>query len=428
MNQDLFKQLLKTIEKKVLRRSDHSLRDAGMLISKALLAGAEVRAGLVNAKAKLTIGPDASPEERAGAVASYREMLRRIERAIAKSSHKGLSLIDGSGATIELSDGSWSRRIGPLSLQSGSEGLGLLPADELHVIEGGLDQVRASLDQAVSKIDRMVAIYGADVQAIETRAGQQVSRESDGGSEAKSPTREIIEIVVVALAIALFVRSFLFQPFNIPSGSMKSTLLIGDYIFVSKYSYGYSSKSFPLGLPAFSGRVLFSEPERGDVIVFKKTEDGKTDYIKRLVGLPGDRLQMKGGVLHINGEAVKKEWVDEFFDEDVRNGSAAKSIKRYRETLPNGVEHTTLDDYADYDFDDTGVYIVPEGHYFMMGDNRDHSSDSRVPYGGVNFVPAENLVGRAEIIFLSVDGTAKIWQVWKWPMAIRYSRVFKKVK
>lgn len=239
----------------------------------------------------------------------------------------------------------------------------------------------------------------------------------------KNPVREIVEIVFSALAIAFVFKWFLFQPFNIPSGSMKPTLLIGDYVFVSKYSYGYSSKSFFSGIHLFDGRVLASDPKRGDIVVFKKTSDGKTDFIKRLVGLPGDKIQMKHGVLYINGAAVSKEPDGIFLDDDLRNGFSAE-ISEFTEILPNGIVHETLDEYPDMPLDDTGVFTVPQGHYFMMGDNRDNSSDSRDPRGGVNFVPAENLVGRAEMIFMSVDGSAKLWQIWKWPGAIRYDRLF----
>lgn len=242
----------------------------------------------------------------------------------------------------------------------------------------------------------------------------------------KSPTREIVEIVVSALAIALVFKWFFFQPFNIPSGSMKPTLLIGDYIFVSKYSYGYSHKSFVSSFRIFDGRILASEPERGDIVVFKKTSDGKTDFIKRLVGLPGDRIQMIEGVLLINDVAVPKTEIDEFLDDDPRNGFSL-TLDRYEETLPNGVVHSTLDEYSDMALDNTSVFVVPVGHYFMMGDNRDNSSDSRAPSGGVNYVPAENLVGRAEIVFMSVDGSAKLWEVWKWPMAVRYDRIFRRL-
>ncbi|TNE37240.1 MAG: signal peptidase I [Alphaproteobacteria bacterium] len=239
----------------------------------------------------------------------------------------------------------------------------------------------------------------------------------------KNPAREIIEIVVSALVIAFVFKWFLFQPFNIPSGSMKPTLLIGDYVFVSKYSYGYSSKSFFSGIDLFDGRILAATPKRGDIVVFKKTSDGKTDFIKRLIGLPGDKIQMKRGVLYINGVAVSKTPDGSFFDDDPRNGFSAE-ISAYMEMLPNGVLHETLDEYPDMPLDDTGVFTVPQGHYFMMGDNRDNSSDSRDPRGGVNFVPEENLVGRAELIFMSVDGSAKLWQIWKWPGAIRYNRLF----
>lgn len=231
---------------------------------------------------------------------------------------------------------------------------------------------------------------------------------------------ETVKVIVHALILAILVRTFLFQPFNIPSGSMKSTILVGDYLFVSKFSYGYSRYSFPFGLAPFSGRIWSAEPRRGDVIVFKETHSGK-EYIKRLIGLPGDRIQMKHGVLHINGEAVQREQVADFVEQSPYGGE--RRTKRYRETLPNGVSYDTLDLRENGPADNTQEYNVPDGHYFMMGDNRDDSADSR-ELNGVGYVPFENLIGRAEILFFSIEEGAAAWQVWTWPGSIRWGRIF----
>ena len=225
---------------------------------------------------------------------------------------------------------------------------------------------------------------------------------------------ELLKTVVYALVIAGLFRTILFQPFYIPSGSMKSTLLVGDYLFISKYAYGYSSASCPtvagVNLCPFLGdfRIFSEPPERGDVIVFKHPTT-REDYIKRVVGLPGDRIQMRGGVLRINGEPVEMEgagvWVDD---------QTGRSLERAIETLPNGVAHVVLNTADGRRYDDTPVFEVPEGHYFFMGDNRDNSRDSREPRaaGGVGFVPFEDLVGRAEIIAISSAGA--FWELWNW--------------
>lgn len=236
---------------------------------------------------------------------------------------------------------------------------------------------------------------------------------------------ENVKTIFFALLIALFIRALLFQPFNIPSGSMIPTLLVGDYLFVSKYSYGYSRHSLPFSPPLFSGRIWQTEPKRGDIAVFKLPTDGHTDYIKRVIGLPGDKVQMREGALYINDIVVPHAQIADFVDRD-GNGNAVQT-RQYRETLPGGVSHNTLDMLINGPVDDTGVFTVPQGHVFMMGDNRDNSSDSRVPNGGVGFVPMENLVGRAEFLFFSTDGSAEWWQFWRWFQAIRYERMFRSI-
>jgi signal peptidase I len=237
---------------------------------------------------------------------------------------------------------------------------------------------------------------------------------------------ETIKTVVYAILIALVVRTVAFEPFNIPSGSMIPTLLVGDYLFVSKFSYGYSRFSLPFGLPLFHGRILdFHKLQRGDVAVFKLPTDTSTDYIKRIVGLPGDKIQVVHGNLFINGQMMQRRQVEDYVYQE---GGAVILMHQYIETLPRGpgepgLEHPIIKIGDDGPLDNTAVYEVPEGYYFAMGDNRDNSQDSRV-MSAVGFIPAENLVGRAEILFFSTDGSAAWWEVWKWPFAIRYGRLF----
>jgi len=235
---------------------------------------------------------------------------------------------------------------------------------------------------------------------------------------------ETVRVVINALIIALVIRTLLFQPFNIPSESMKATLLVGDYLFVSKYSYGYTHYSLPFSPRLFSGRIFGSALKRGDVVVFRLPRDDSVDYIKRVVGLPGDKIQMIDGVLNINGTPVKRERVEDYVsDED----GVAQRVKQYRETLPNGVSYVTMDLTDNGFLDNTQVYTVPPDHYFMMGDNRDNSTDSRV-LSQVGYVPYENIIGKAQIIFFSLRDGTHAWEIWRWPWDVRWSRMFTLVR
>ncbi|MBI3434072.1 MAG: signal peptidase I [Proteobacteria bacterium] len=241
-----------------------------------------------------------------------------------------------------------------------------------------------------------------------------------GAAKKEGGVGETVRVVFHALIIALVIRTFLFQPFNIPTGSMIETLLIGDYLFVSKYSYGYSHYSLPLSPPLFSGRIFSSSPERGDIVVFRLPRDDSTDYIKRIIGLPGDRIRVIDGVVQINGLPVKRQRIEDFISDE---GGRMARVKRWRETLPNGVSFTTLDLQENGFYDNTPEYLVPPGHYFMMGDNRDNSTDSRV-LSQVGYVPLENIVGRAQVIFFSIGEGERAWTFWRWPWSVRWSRLF----
>jgi len=251
---------------------------------------------------------------------------------------------------------------------------------------------------------------------------------------------ETAKTVVYAVLIAIVARTFAFEPFSIPSGSMIPTLLVDDYLFVSKYSYGYSKHSFPLSMAPFSGRIFEQTPQRGDVAVFKWPGNNRTDYIKRIIGIGGDRVQVKGGMVFINDKPVE---VRQLRDGEARPTDMPSDGQSYLyvETFPGGTSHyirkrTPIVEGAKpcdgkeitCNPDNTKEYLVPQGHVFVMGDNRDDSSDSRVPESKVGFVPVENLVGRAEFIFYSHDGSAEKWEVWRWPGAIRFNRIFKAIR
>jgi signal peptidase I len=270
----------------------------------------------------------------------------------------------------------------------------------------------------------------------------------DAKAEKKKPsaleeTVEIIKTVVYALGIALFLRVLFFQPFTIPSESMEPALLKGDYIIVSKWSYGYSRHSIPFSPPIFSGRIFGSQPHRGDIVVFKLPRDGHTDYIKRLIGLPGDRIQVRDGVVFVNGQAIPRQVVGPTEDP----GARGLMVQQVRETMPGGPSYITFDQ-GPQQADNTTVYTVPQNCYFFMGDNRDNSLDSRFNPGlagqddhgcrwnipadaeigfqaGVGFVPAENLVGKAQIILLSWDEEASLFKPWTWFTHARPGRFFR---
>ena len=232
---------------------------------------------------------------------------------------------------------------------------------------------------------------------------------------------EFIKTILIALFLAGIIRSFFFEPFHIPSISMKPNLLIGDYLFVTKYSYGYSRYSFPFAPNLFDEKRFwkFNQPQRGDVVVFRLPTNPNINYIKRIIGLPGDKIRVEDGVVFVNDEKIKKAYDGIFSEED-----SPLEIEQYKETLPEGKEIYVLD-HRITPQDNTGNFTVPKGHYFMMGDNRDNSQDSRF-LDHVGYVKEENIVGKAAIIFLS--SRRPIWQIWTWPKALRFDRFFEVIK
>ena len=241
----------------------------------------------------------------------------------------------------------------------------------------------------------------------------------------KGEVSEFAKTAVIAVLLALIIRTFLYEPFNIPSGSMLPTLKVGDYLFVSKPAYGYSKHSFPMSLASFDGRIMGAEPKRGDVAVFKLPTNPSIDYIKRIIGLPGETVQIIKGRVYIDGTIVEREPIG-LKTEDENTDYEARPIMEYIETLPGNIMHSIYEESDNENLDNTIEYKVPAGHYFMMGDNRDNSMDSRVE-SLVGFVPYENLVGRADILFFSVEQEGKLLNPLTWPSSIRFNRILNRI-
>ncbi len=234
-----------------------------------------------------------------------------------------------------------------------------------------------------------------------------------------------VKTLFYALLIALLIRSLLLQPFYIPSSSMEPSLLVGDRLFVSKYSYGYSKHSFPFSPPILSKRIFFSEPKRGDVVVFKTPADDRTDYIKRLIGLPGDKIQFIDSNLYVNNSEIFKSLISK--TDKVFCGNRTIDVFTFEEKLPNNVSHKTVYQ-KNFPYDNSDIFIVPEENYFFLGDNRDCSKDSRF-LSSVGYVHKDNLVGKAQFIFFSSDkNIGSFFSFWKWNKSIRFDRFFKKIK
>ena len=238
--------------------------------------------------------------------------------------------------------------------------------------------------------------------------------------KSKSSFFSNIKSISLAIFIALIIRSFVAEPFNIPSGSMKPNLLVGDFIFVSKWSYGYSKHSLPFSIPIIPNKFFSKGPKRGDVVVFKTPEDNRTDYIKRVIGIPGDKIKIIDGMIMINNQLILRKKMDDFIDND--NNVSLKRVRKYKEFFMN-YEIEILDIMDNGIVDNTEVFIVPEDHFFVMGDNRDNSQDSRF-VNIVGFIPYENLIGKARFIFFSLENS-RFLEIWKWPKAIRKNRIFK---
>ena len=238
----------------------------------------------------------------------------------------------------------------------------------------------------------------------------------------KSNFKSNFKSISIAILIALLIRSFIAEPFNIPSGSMKPNLLVGDFIFVSKWSYGYSKHSLPFSIPIIP-KIFSKIPSRGDVVVFKTPYDNRTDYIKRVIGLPGDKIKIVNGQIYINDNLIMRKKVNDFVD--INKYGNSNRIRKYKEYFFEQ-EIFVLDIMDNGVVDNTNVYEVPEKHFFVLGDNRDNSQDSRF-LNKLGYVPFNNLVGKAQFIFFSLENS-RFYQLWKWPKSIRYKRIFKTIK
>lgn len=247
---------------------------------------------------------------------------------------------------------------------------------------------------------------------------------SDNNDEKKDDLKEGLMTVLYAIIIATVIRTFWFEPFKIPSGSMYPTLEVGDFLFVSKYTYGYSRHSFPFSFPTFKGRVWLDLPERGDVVVFKDPNGSRIDFIKRIIGMPGDTVQMIDGRLLINGKQLDRETVGRYV---IREYTPFPQVfQEYIETLPEGQKHRIIEFSDDTPIvDNTPLFTIPDGHYFMMGDNRDNSNDSRKEIG---MVPLDNIEGKARFLFYSHDDTARWYNPISWITSIRWKRLFNKIR
>ncbi len=280
--------------------------------------------------------------------------------------------------------------------------------------------------------DSAIRNAAARASAVSPEAPEPVAEEVDTRSSTQvaiDEGKEIAGVVVIAVILVLLLRTLLFQPFTIPSASMEPNLYQGDYIIVSKWNYGISKYSLPIALPIIQGRLFNTLPKRGDVVVFKLPRDNKTDFIKRVVGLPGDRVQMKHDQLYINDQPVPNTLIGPVPAADAKQISGLDTATEYSETLPNGRTHLMQDMITDGQVDNTDVYVVPAHHYFMMGDNRDNSEDSRFPMeaGGVDYVPEENLEGRAIMVLLSWKEGSSLWKPWTW-LNFHWDRFFKGIK
>jgi len=236
---------------------------------------------------------------------------------------------------------------------------------------------------------------------------------------------ENIKTLFYAFLIAIFIRSLFIQPFYIPSSSMEPNLLVGDRLFVTKFSYGYSKHSFPFSPPIFKDRIMFSAPKRGDVVVFKTPADNRTDYIKRLIGLPGDQIQFINSNLYVNRSEIIKSRISK--NDKIYCGDKTIDVFTFEETLPSGKKYITVY-HKDFSFQNSDTFLVPKDHYFFLGDNRDCSKDSRF-LTSVGYVHKDNLVGKAQFIFFSSDrSVGSFFSFWKWNKSIRFKRFFKKIR